>query len=93
MSASDDQPAYIVGLETTDRSGGDVDGGSAVYRAPDLETTDLDDDAAPEETDRNGPVTDTVSEDVDALDDLSDGWDRESVLIRTVVPIFERTNR
>lgn len=95
VSSSDDQSAYVVGLESTADAGdgnGVDDGASAVYRASDLEDADLEDDDAPEETDGVGPVPDPVSEDVDALDDLPDGWDRESVLIRTVVPIFDRTN-
>lgn len=75
VSASDDQPAYVVGLEPAEG-----DAASAVYRASDLEASDLEDDNAPRETDGDGPVTDPVSEDVDALDGLPEGWDRESVL-------------
>lgn len=75
VSASDDSPAYVVGLAST--NGGDA--GAAVYRASDLESSSFDDDD-PETTDSEGPETDVVSSDVDALDDLPEGWDRQSVL-------------
>ncbi|ELY52308.1 hypothetical protein [Natronococcus jeotgali] len=70
VSASDDQPAYVVGLETV---------GSAVYRASALETSDLEDEDATEETDGES-LTEVVDEDVDGLDGLPEGWDRDSVL-------------
>lgn len=70
ISASDDEPAHVVGLESV---------GSAVYREAALESTDLDDDGAPESTDGE-TLTDIVDEDVNGLDDLPEGWDRDSVL-------------
>ena len=70
VSASDDQPAYIVGLEAV---------GSAVYRASALETSDLEDEDATQETDGEA-LTDAVDEDVNGLDSLPEGWDRDSVL-------------
>lgn len=69
VDASDDRPAYVVGLGTV---------GSAVYRASALERTDLD-EANGASTDGEA-LTDVVDEDVDALDGLPEGWDRESVL-------------
>ena len=68
VDASDDRPAYVVGLEAV---------GSAVYRASALEATGL--DAEPERTDGEA-LTDVVDESVNGLDDLPEGWDRESVL-------------
>ncbi|AGB36873.1 hypothetical protein [Natronococcus occultus] len=70
VSASDDQPAYVVGLE---------DVGSAVYRASALETSDLEDEDATRETDDEA-LTEVVDEDVNGLDGLPEGWDRDSVL-------------
>ncbi|NUC72928.1 hypothetical protein HTZ84_11500 [Haloterrigena sp. SYSU A558-1] len=70
VEAGDDRPAYVVGLERV---------GSAVYRASSLETSDLEDDDATESTDGDA-VTDVVDEDVNGLDDLPEGWDRDSVL-------------
>ncbi|SDQ34860.1 hypothetical protein [Natronobacterium texcoconense] len=70
VEASDDRPAYVVGLESV---------GSAVYRASALESTDLEDENAAESTDGDS-LTDVVDEDVDALDGLPQGWDRDSVL-------------
>lgn len=68
VDASDDSPAYVVGLD---------DPGSAVYRASVLEETDLDHDTP----DVQGSAeTELVNENVDGLDDLPEGWDRESVL-------------
>lgn len=69
VSASDDQPAHVVGLEAV---------GSAVYRANALEATDLEDDSHPDVS--GEALTDLVDEDVNGLDDLPDGWDRDSVL-------------
>lgn len=65
----DDSPAYV-GLEAV---------GSAVYRASALEASDLEDEDATEETEGNA-VTEIVDEDVNGLDDLPEGWDRDSVL-------------
>lgn len=70
VSASDDQPAYVVGLESV---------GSAVYRAGALEASDLEDDDATRETE-DETLIDVVDEDVNGLDDLPEGWDRDSVL-------------
>ncbi|ELY61062.1 hypothetical protein [Natronolimnohabitans innermongolicus] len=70
VSASDDQPAYVVGLEAV---------GSAIYRASALESSDLKDDDATRETDGEAE-TEVVDEDVDGLDGLPEGWDRDSVL-------------
>ncbi|WP_049925152.1 hypothetical protein [Halopiger goleimassiliensis] len=69
VDASDDQPAYVVALEAV---------GSAVYRASALEATDLE-DGEPEPTDGDA-LTGVVDEDVDGLDSLPEGWDRDSVL-------------
>lgn len=69
VSATADQPAYVVGLETS---------GSAPYRASALEATDLETDDVPEvEGER---LADIVDEDVAGLDDLPEGWNRNSVL-------------
>ena len=68
VDASEDSPAYVVGLD---------DPGSAVYRASVLEETDLDHDTPDVQGDAE---TEAVNGDVDGLDDLPDGWDRESVL-------------
>ena len=70
VEAGDDQPAYVVGLEAV---------GSAVYRASNLEASDLEDDDATQSTDGDA-ITDIVDEDVNGLDDLPEGWDRDSVL-------------
>jgi hypothetical protein len=70
VSANDDQPAYVVGLEAV---------GSAVYRASALEASDLEDEDATQETDDEA-LTEVVDEDVNGLDDLPEGWDRDSVL-------------
>ncbi|RQG99638.1 hypothetical protein [Natrarchaeobius oligotrophus] len=70
VDASDDSPAYVVGLESV---------GSAVYRSSALEDSDLEDDDATETTDGEA-LTDVVDEDVDGLDGLPEGWDRDSVL-------------
>jgi hypothetical protein len=68
VDASDDQPAYVVGLEAV---------GSAVYRASTLSVTEFDGEA--EKTDGEA-LTDVVDESVNGLDSLPEGWDRESVL-------------
>ncbi|WP_336344041.1 hypothetical protein [Halalkalicoccus ordinarius] len=70
VSATSDQPAYVVGLESV---------GSAPYRASALETTSFEDedDTADVEGKRLASV---VNEEVDGLDSLPEGWDRESVL-------------
>ena len=70
VDADDDSPAYVVGLEAV---------GSAVYRASALEASDLEDEDASEETEGDA-LTDVVDEDVNGLDDLPEGWDRDSVL-------------
>ncbi|WP_394743023.1 hypothetical protein [Natronococcus roseus] len=70
VSANDDQPAYAVGLEAV---------GSAVYRASALEASDLEDEDATQETDEEA-LTEIVDEDVNGLDSLPEGWDRDSVL-------------
>jgi hypothetical protein len=70
VDASADRPGHVVGLET---------GGSAVYRASGLEASSFDD--GPETTDADCErLTTVVDEPVDGLDDLPEGWDRESVL-------------
>lgn len=70
VDASTDRPGHVVGLET---------GGSAVYRVSGLEASSFDD--GPERTDTDGErLTTVVDEPVDGLDDLPEGWDRESVL-------------
>ena len=69
VTASDEQPAYVVGLE---------DPGAAVYRASDLQASSLDEDA---DSSIDGEAeTAVVDESVDGLEDLPEGWDRESVL-------------
>ncbi|OIB57003.1 hypothetical protein [Natrialba sp. SSL1] len=80
VDASDDQPAYVVGL-------GPETVGSAVYRASVLESSALDDDDALESTAGEGDgdgdeeaLTPVINEDVNGLDDLPEGWDRNSVL-------------
>jgi hypothetical protein len=70
VSASDDQSAYVVGLESV---------GSAVYRASALEASDLEDDDATRETDGEAQ-TEIVDEEVNGFDTLAGGWDRDSVL-------------
>ncbi|TYL40730.1 hypothetical protein CV102_03350 [Natronococcus pandeyae] len=70
VSASDDQPAYVVGLEAV---------GSAVYRAGALEASELEDGDATRQTDGEA-LTEVVDEDVNGLDGLPEGWDRDSVL-------------
>ncbi|ELY27786.1 hypothetical protein C500_14096 [Natrialba magadii ATCC 43099] len=76
VDASDAQPAYVVGL-------GPETIGSAVYRASVLETSDLEDDDATQSTAGDGDaeaLTPIVNDDVTGLDDLPEGWDRDSVL-------------
>jgi hypothetical protein len=68
VDASEDSPAYVVGLD---------DPGSAVYRASVLEETDLDHDTPDVQ---GNAETGMVNEAVDGIDDLPEGWDRESVL-------------
>lgn len=69
VTASDDRPAYVVGLE---------DPGAAVYRASNLQATCLDQADHPSvDGEAETPV---VDESVDGLDELPEGWDRESVL-------------
>jgi len=59
----------VIGLETN---------GSAPYRASALEAADLETDDVPEvEGER---LADIVNEDVAGLDNLPEGWDRNSVL-------------
>lgn len=70
VSASSDQPAYVVGLEAA---------GSAVYRAAALAASDLEDDDASRQTDGEALV-DVVDGDVNGLEGSSEGWDRDSVL-------------
>lgn len=69
VDAAPEKPAYVVGLET---------GGSAVYRASSLVSTTFDEDDLPEA--EGEAITDQVNEEVNALDDLPQGWDRQSVL-------------
>lgn len=69
VSASDDQPGYVVGLK---------DPGAAVYRASNLEAASLDEEDHPS-TDGEAETA-IVDESVDGLDDLPEGWDRESIL-------------
>ncbi|ELY87696.1 hypothetical protein C483_17393 [Natrialba hulunbeirensis JCM 10989] len=88
VDASNDQPAYVVGL-------GPETVGSAVYRASVLETSGLEGDDATESTVGDGDdnsdrdsdddgsgetLTPIINEDVNGLDDLPEGWDRDSVL-------------
>lgn len=68
VDARDDRPAHVVGLEEV---------GSAVYRAGAIESTDFDADDPTTDGDR---VAGILNGDVDGLDDLPQGWDRESVL-------------
>ena len=70
VDAGDESPAYVVGLEAV---------GSAVYRASALEGSDLEDEDATESTEGDA-VTEIVDEDVNGLDGLPEGWDRDSVL-------------
>jgi hypothetical protein len=70
VSASGDQPAYVVGLESV---------GSAVYRAGALEASKFEDENATIETDGESQ-TETVDEEVNGFDTLPEGWDRDSVL-------------
>ncbi|RKD95603.1 hypothetical protein [Halopiger aswanensis] len=72
VDASEDSPAYVVGLEAPTV-------GSAVYRASAMQASALEADDAPESTDTEA-LTDVVDEDVNGLDDLPEGWDRDSVL-------------
>ncbi|UHQ95015.1 hypothetical protein [Haloterrigena alkaliphila] len=69
VEAGDDRPAYVVGLGAV---------GSAVYRTSSLTSSDLEDDAT--ESADGDRLTGVVDEDVNGLDDLSEGWDRDSVL-------------
>lgn len=72
VSASEDSPAYVVGLESVE---------SAVYRASVLETADLEEDDSDGSPTTDGKAeTEIADEDVDALADLPERWDRESVL-------------
>ncbi|WP_254537790.1 hypothetical protein [Halomarina litorea] len=71
VTASDDRPAHVVGLES---------GGSAVYRASAIEGTDFEGDDTTTETTDDDRLTAVVDEGVDGLDELPEGWDRESVL-------------
>lgn len=69
VSATSDQPAYVVGLESV---------GSAPYRASALEVTDLETETVP---DVDGERLATViDEEVNGLDELPEGWNRDSVL-------------
>lgn len=68
VSATDDQPAYVVGLESV---------GSAPYRASALEASSLDGEGESTEGER---LADVIDEEVNGLDSLPEGWDRESVL-------------
>lgn len=69
VAASPERPAYAVALEA---------GGSAVYRAPALETTTFGETQLPET--RNERVTDVLIEDVDSGDCLPEGMDRGEAL-------------
>jgi hypothetical protein len=71
VSATDDQPAYVVGLESV---------GSAPYRASALEATSLGDDEADVLEIEGERLASVVNEEVNGLDSLPEGWDRESVL-------------
>ncbi|WP_290816472.1 hypothetical protein [Halovivax sp.] len=68
VTASEDSPGYVVGLESV---------GSAVYRASALEASSFDDGTGPTEGESETQIVDA---DVDGLDRLPAGWDRESVL-------------
>lgn len=71
VSATSDQPAYVVGLESV---------GSAPYRASALETTSLEDDEEDVPDVEGERLAEIVDEEVNGLDSLPEGWDRESVL-------------
>lgn len=68
VDASDESPGYVVGLESV---------GSAIYRASSLAASSFDDQ--PEGV-AGEAETEIVDQDVDGLDALPDGWDRQSVL-------------
>lgn len=70
VSATSDQPAYVVGLESV---------GSAPYRASALEASSLEDDEGTADVEGER-LADVVNEEVNGLDSLPEGWDRESVL-------------
>lgn len=59
----------MIGLETS---------GSAPYRASALKATDLETDDVPEM--KGERLSDIVDDDISGLDDLYEGWDRNSVL-------------
>jgi hypothetical protein len=69
VSASNDQPAYVVALEQS---------GSAAFRASALETASLEGDTAPDIS--GEALTEVVDEDVDGIDNYPPGWDYESIL-------------
>lgn len=69
MSATSDQPAYV-GLESV---------GSAPYRASALEASSFEDDEGTADVEGER-LADVVNEEVNGLDSLPEGWDRESVL-------------
>jgi hypothetical protein len=69
VSASGDQPAYVVALEGS---------GSAVYRASALRTASLDDETIPDVS--GEALTGIADEDISGIDDYPPGWEYESVL-------------
>lgn len=69
VSAREDRPAYVVGLESV---------GSTVYRASSLAASSFEDEG-PGSTDGDRE-TEIIDEAVNGLDDLPEGWDHESVL-------------
>lgn len=69
VAADDEHPAYVVGLESP---------GSAVYRASALEASEFDEGDSPSPD--GDAETAIVEEDVSGLDELPEGWDRQSVL-------------
>ena len=69
VRARQDEPAIVIGLER---------GGSAVYRTDALEPTSFETDEV--DSVEGSAETEIVSEDVEGLEKLPEGWDRESVL-------------
>jgi hypothetical protein len=69
VTASDDQPAYVAGLES---------GGSAAYRASALRAASLEDDSVPAVS--GEALTDVVAEDIEGIEEYPPGWEYESVL-------------
>jgi len=69
VTASDDRPAYVVGLESS---------GSAAYRASALRAASLEDDSVSEVS--GEALTEVVAEDIEGIEEYPPGWEYESVL-------------